>query len=653
MENVQYSQERLEYLRLFSKMYPNLKTAKAALVRNKAYLSLPKKTEFFLTDIHGEHEAFNHVLKNASGQLKIKLQELFSDVLNEAEIKKTATLLYYPVRKIEVMKKEGNSSLIYYKYLPIIVSLAKSLASKYNNEEILSKINDPFKEILMEMIFSEDFDDDKNYYIKSLYEEMIENDVIDDFIVELTNLIQMLAVDHLHIIGDIYDRGPGPHIVMDRLMDFHSLDIQFGNHDILWMGAAAGSRVCIANVVRISARYANLDILEDGYGINLLSLAQLAQSYYAEDDCLIFTPKTEDVNFHERDILLMARMHKAISIIQFKLEGQMVDKNPAYGMDGRKLLDKIDWENNAVSIGGKQYPLRDNHFPTVDPSEPYVLNDFETEVIEKLEKAFLNSDALQKHVKFIFANGSFYKVANKNLLFHGCIPLDPDGDFAAITHAGQTYRGKALLDFFEKEVRRFYFSRDKHKNQFGTDIMWYLWQGALSPLFGKEQMTTFERYFISDKETHKEKKNPYFQRNEEEVVCDMLLKEFGLSPETSRIITGHVPVKASKGEEPVKANGKLFVIDGGFAKAYQKETGLAGYTLVYNSYGLQLIEHQPFESVEKAIQNEEDIISVTRVVEKAERKYNRDTDEGQVATKEINDLEDLINAYKKGIINSR
>ena len=649
MEKITFTPERLAFLNLFAGSYPSIKEARASLVRKLAYLELPKKTEYFLTDIHGEHEAFSHVMRNASGQLKIKLKELFSEVLNEEEIRKTATLIYYPVRKIALMKEEGQQDLIYYKYLPVMVSLVKNLANKYTNQDIVEKISSPFKEILSELIFSEDYDEDKNYYIKALYEEMIKNEVIDDFIIELAKLTQILAVDHLHIIGDVYDRGPGPHIVMDQLMGFHSLDIQFGNHDILWMGAAAGSRVCIANVVRISARYANLEILEDGYGINLMPLAQLAQEYYAEDPCELFLPKAEKGALKERDANLIGKMHKAISMIQFKLEGTLVDQNPLYDMDGRKLLHRIDPEKGTIVIEGQKYYLKDNNFPTVDFTDPDALNEDEEEAMQKLEKAFLNSERLQEHIRFMFDRGSFYKVFNQNLLFHACIPLTEDGEFAEIVHNGQSYKGKALMDFFEKEARAYYFNKGED-SAYCSDVMWYLWQGALSPLFGKKQMTTFERYYIEEKETHTEVKNSCFKLYNEESVCRKILEEFGLFSEESKIITGHVPVKAKKGEEPVNAGGRLFVIDGGFAKAYQKETGLAGYTLVYNSYGLQLIEHQPFESIEKAIRNEEDIISVTRIVEEAPRKYIKDTDEGQKVQNEIRDLKDLINAYKRGII---
>lgn len=650
MENTEFTQERLKYLKLFAKEYPSSKEAKSCLVKKLARLHLPKKTEYFLTDIHGEHEAFIHVIKNASGQLKIKLKELFSENLTEKEIKKIATLIYYPLRKIKMMKDAGEGDLIYYKYLPLIVSLAKNLANKYNNKSIMNKITPHFREIIMELIFSEDFDEDKNYYIKTLYEEMIDNNIIDDFIVQISELIQVLAVDHLHIIGDIFDRGPGPHFVMEKLMDFHSVDIQFGNHDILWMGAASGSKVCIANVVRVSARYGNLDILEDGYGLNLMPLAQLANEYYADDPCEEFLPKTEGEFLKERDISIISKMHKAISIIQFKLEGKIAEENPEYKMGNRRLLGEVDFDEGVLNLNGKKYKMKDMNFPTVDPANPYELKEYEKDVLEKLEKAFLNSEILQRHVNYLFSRGSFYKIYNENLLFHACIPVDDQGEFAEMTHQGKTYSGKDLMDFFEEKAREFYFSDKTNKNSFGTEVMWYLWQGPLSPLFGKNQMATFERYFLEDPETHIEEKNNYYPLNESEEFCKKILNEFGLYSDESKIITGHVPVKAKSGEEPIKAGGRLFVIDGGFAKAYQKETGLAGYTLVSNSYGLQLIEHQPFESVEQAIRNEEDIISVTRIVEKAERKYIRDTDEGKRILDEIKDLRDLIKAYEKGII---
>lgn len=651
MKSAPFSQEYLKYLKIFARDYPTLQEAKSSLVRKLAYLQLPKKTEYFLTDIHGEHEAFSHVMKNASGQLKIKLKELFSEILTEEEIKTTATLIYYPKRKLKIMKAEGRAQQVYHKYLPVIISLAKNLADKYTNESIIEKISPPFRELLSELIFSQDYDEDKNYYIKSIYEEMIRNDLVDDFIYELSELIQVLAVDHLHIVGDIYDRGPGPHLVMDQLMKFHSVDIQFGNHDILWMGAAAGSPVCIANVIRISARYGNLDILEDGYGINLMPLAQLASEYYGNDPCQLFKPRLESDFLKERDINIISKMHKAISIIQFKLEGRYAEENPHYKMESRRILHKIDFEEGTLNLEGKKYKMLDMNLPTVEPWDPYRLNEFEKDVINKLEKAFLNSESLQNHVAYLLAHGSFYKVYNGNLLFHGCLPLDASGEFAVIEHEGESYQGKTLFEFFEKEARNFYFRRGKKKraDSYGSDIMWYLWQGALSPLFGKDKMTTFERYFLAEKETHKEEKNNYFHLNESEELCLKIIEEFGLDPLESKIITGHVPVKAKKGEEAIKAGGRLFVIDGGFAKAYQKETGLAGYTLVSNSYGLMLIEHQPFESIDQAIKNEEDIISVTRLVEKAERKYIRDTDEGKKILEEIEDLRNLVGIYEKGV----
>ena len=651
MKNSPFTKERLRYLKLFARDYPNLQEARSSLVRKLAYLQLPKKTEYFLTDIHGEHEAFGHVMKNASGQLKIKLQELFSDMLTEEEIKTTATLIYYPKRKIKLMKEEGRGDQVYHKYLPVIVSLAKNLADKYTNESIVDKIPPAFQEILSDLIFSQDFDEDKNYYIKSIYQEMIRNDHVDDLIYELSELIQVLSVDHLHIVGDIFDRGPGPHLVMDQLMKFHSVDIQFGNHDILWMGAAAGSPICLANVIRISARYGNLDILEDGYGINLMPLAQLASEYYGDDPCELFRPRLESDFLKERDINIISKMHKAISIIQFKLEGRYALENPAYNMESRRLMHKINFKEGVLELDGKKYKMLDMNFPTVAAWNPYALNEFEADVLDKLEKAFLNSENLQRHVRYLFAQGSFYKVYNKNLLFHGCVPLDEDGDFAAIHHQGESYSGRRLFDFFEKEARDFYFSRGKkrRKDAYGSDIMWYLWQGDLSPLFGKDKMATFERYFLADKESHKEEKNSYFHLNETEELCLKIIEEFDLDPEESKIITGHVPVKARKGEEAIKAGGRLFVIDGGFAKAYQKTTGLAGYTLVSNSYGLMLIEHQPFESIDQAIKNEEDIISVTRLVEKAERKYIKDTDEGKEIMETIEDLRDLISLYEEGV----
>jgi len=464
-----------------------------------------------------------------------------------------------------------------------------------------------------------------------------------------------LVIDRLHIVGDIFDRGPGADKVMDTIMNYHTVDIQWGNHDVLWMGAAAGSEACIATVLRICARYANLDIIEDGYGINVLPLATFALEFYGDDECIQFKPKVEsDMVYSDKDLKLIAKMHKAIAIIQFKLEGHIIKRRPYFKMDDRLLLEKINYEEGTIDLYGKTYHLNDRNFPTIDPKNPYALTKEEEELVEKIKSSFLNSEKLQKHIRFMLSNGSMYLKFNSNLLYHGCIPVNEDGTFKKVTvgRTGKAYSGKEYFDRLEILVREGYFHKtNPEAKQYGMDITWYLWTGPDSPLFGKDRMTTFERYFIDDKKTHKETKSPYFKLEDSEEMCRRIFEEFGLNPECSHIINGHVPVKSKSGESPIKANGKLIVIDGGFSRAYQSTTGIAGYTLIYNSYGLLLVSHDPFESTQKAIEEEKDIRSTTMVLEKElERKRVKDTDAGEVMKAQIKDLEMLLDAYRLGLI---
>ncbi|HHZ03111.1 MAG TPA: fructose-1,6-bisphosphatase [Tissierellia bacterium] len=654
-DSVQISDEELRYLKLLSKQYPTIASACTEIINLQAILNLPKGTEHFMSDIHGEYESFNHVLRNGSGNVKRKIKEVYGDVLSEKEIKTLSTLIYYPEQKLEIIKKtEENMEEWYRITMYRLVVISRKAAFKYTRMKVRKALPAEFAYIIEELMHKGPEEDKEEYY-SEIINAIIRIGRADEFIIAMAKLIQRLVIDRLHIVGDIFDRGPGADNVMETLINYHSVDIQWGNHDILWMGAAAGSEACIATVVRICARYANLDTLEDGYGINMLPLATFALDFYGDDECLQFTPRVEsDIVYSDKDLELIAKMHKAISIIQFKLEGEIIKRRPYFKMEDRLLLEKINYEEGTINLGGKIYKLNDTNFPTIDPNNPYQLIPEEKELIEKLKFSFLNSEKLQKHIRFLLNKGSMYLTYNSNLLYHGCIPVNEDGTFkeVRIGVTGKSYRGKAYFDRLETLVREGYFHKDNPEAKlYGMDITWYLWTGPDSPLFGKDKMTTFERYFIDDKETHVENKNYYFKLEESEEMCRRIMEEFGLDPETSHIINGHVPVKSKSGESPIKANGKLLVIDGGFSRAYQKTTGIAGYTLIYNSYGLLLVSHDPFESTQKAIEEEKDIHSTTMVLEKVvERKRVKDTDEGKVLKEKIKDLEMLLKAYRLGYI---
>ncbi|WP_127836508.1 fructose-1,6-bisphosphatase [Clostridium prolinivorans] len=649
-------ENELRYLKLLSNQYPTIAEACTEIINLQAILNLPKGTEHFLTDIHGEYEAFNHVLKNASGVIKRKIYDIFGNSLREQDIKSLATLIYYPEQKLEItLKNEKNIEDWYKITLYRLIEICRYVSSKYTRSKVRKALPSDFSYIIEELLHEQPDRIDKEEYYNEIIKTIIRIGRANEFIIAISKLIQRLVIDRLHILGDIFDRGPGADIVMDTLVNYHSVDIQWGNHDILWMGAAAGSEVCIATVLRICARYANLDTIEDGYGINLLPLATFAIDFYKNDECLSFKPKIESSkNYSEKDIRLISKMHKAISIIQFKLEGEVIKRRPYFEMNDRLLLNKINYEKGTINLNGKIYKLKDSNFPTINPQDPYELIPEEIELMERLKSSFLNSEKLQKHVRFLFTKGSMYLKYNSNLLYHGCIPLNEDGSFkkVKIGKTGHEYSGKAFLDRLEILVREGYFYKNNPKAKlYGMDIIWYLWNGPDSPLFGKNKMATFERYFIEEKETHIEEKNPYFYLRDDEKVCNSILKEFGLDPEKSHIINGHVPVKSKNGESPIKANGKLLVIDGGFSKAYQGQTGIAGYTLIYNSYGLLLVSHEPFESTYKAIEEEKDILSTTVILETGvERKRVGDTDIGYELKIQINDLEKLLDVYRKGII---
>lgn len=640
-----------KYLEGLSELFPSIAAASTEIINLQAIVNLPKGTEHFLTDIHGEYEAFAHVLKNGSGSVKRKVDDVFANTMSSRDKQTLATLIYYPREKMERIREEEQNMDDWYKIMLYrLIEVAKRSASKYTRSKVRKALPKDFAYVIEELITEKSGMTDKESYYNSIISTIIQIGRAEKFIVALCELIQRLVVDHLHIVGDIYDRGPGPHLIMDKLMEYHSVDIQWGNHDILWMGAAAGQKCCIANVIRICARYGNLDILEDGYGINLLPLATFAWKQYAKDPCECFLLKGQD-NCKPQELELNMKMHKAISVIQFKVEGQAAELYPEFGFQRRNFLDKINYEEGTITIGGKIYQLLDDYFPTIDPKNPYQLSAEEEEIMNRLVKAFQSCEKLQRHMRFLLNKGSLYKIYNSNLLYHGCVPLNDDGSLRKVKIYGKSYQGRTLYDVMESYVRKGFFAVDPDEKKKGRDLMWYIWQGANSPLFGKDKMATFERYFLAEKELWKEKKNAYYLLLEDENVMNGILDEFGLDREISHIINGHVPVKTKNGENPVKCGGKVLVIDGGFSKAYQKETGIAGYTLVYNSYGLLLVAHEPFESTEAAIKKENDIHSETVVVTRVnERRLVGDTDAGRKLKEQIKDLEWLLSSYRNGQI---
>lgn len=637
------------YLERLSDLYPTIAAASTEIINLQAILNLPKGTEHFLTDVHGEYEAFSHVLKNGSGSVRRKIDDVFGNAMSLKDKKALATLIYYPKAKMDIIKRtEANMDDWYRVHLYLLIEVAKRAASKYTRSKVRKALPKDFAYVIEELITEKAEVHDKESYYNEIISTIIRIGRAQEFIIAISELIQRLVVDHLHIVGDIYDRGPGPHIIMDKLMTYHSLDIQWGNHDVLWMGAAAGQWGCIANAIRICARYGNLDILEDGYGVNLLPLATFALRTYEDDPCTCFKLKVPDKPDSE-EMQMNLRIHKAISVIQFKVEGQIIRRQTTFHLDDRALLHRIDFEKGTVTIYGKEYKMLDMNFPTVDPADPYALTEEEEEIMRRLEAAFTGCEKLQQHMHFLLAKGGLYKVYNDNLLYHGCVPLNEDGSLKEVEVFGKMYRGRELYDVLDSYVRKGFFALDKKERQDGKDIMWYIWLHPDSPLFGKNRMATFERYFLSEKETHVEKKNPYYSLIENEKVIDGILREFGLDPATAHIVNGHVPVKRKDGESPIKCGGKVMVIDGGFSRAYQKETGIAGYTLIYNSYGLRIVAHEPFESTEDAVRKENDIHSETVVVQ---RLYDRvlvgDTDVGRELREQVKDLERLLAAYRNG-----
>ena len=646
----------LKYLKSLSRQYPTIAAASTEIINLQSILNLPKGTEHFMTDIHGEYEQFNHILKNGSGSVRRKIDEEFGNTLSIKDKKSLATLIYYPREKLDIVLREEDEDSIedWYKItLHRLVQITKRVSSKYTRSKVRKALPKDFSYIIEELITEKAEIQDKEAYYNENIHTINRIGRAQEIIQALSNLIQQLVIDHLHIVGDIYDRGPGPHVIMDTLCHYHSVDVQWGNHDIVWMGAASGHLACIANVIRVAARYGNLDTLEEGYGINLIPLATFALETYKHTDCSAFAIRY-NTEYDTKDLSLDTKMHKAIAIIQFKLEGQIVMRRPEFAMQDRLLFEHIDYEKKTIDIDGVSYPMKDVDFPTVDREKPYELTPEEEQVMERLRHGFIKCEKLQKHVKFLFSKGGLYKVYNSNLLYHGCVPMDEEGNFKKVNVYGQEYSGKALYDVLEHYARKGYYSDNLREKLKGQDIIWYIWSGPNSPVFGKDKMATFERYFVEEKEVQKETKNSYYRLLDNEEVIEKILKEFGLDASHSHIVNGHVPVERKKGESPIKCGGKLLIIDGGFSKAYQDKTGIAGYTLVVNSYGMRLVAHEPFESTESAILHESDIFSDSVILETTtQRQKIADTDIGAELRETIHQLEELLQAYRDGTIIER
>lgn len=652
---MQISCDELRYLELLSESYPTIGAASTEIINLMAILNLPKGTEHFVSDIHGENESFFHILKNASGVIKLKIEETFGYSISQAEKKSLATLIYYPEQKLEIIKKTvPDLGDFYRKTLYRLITLLSVVTVKYTRSYVRKQIPKEFAYIIEELLYGASGNKSKERYRQSIIDSIIEINAADDFIVKMAELISRISVNRLHIIGDIFDRGPGADVIMEELATYNNLDIQWGNHDILWMGAAAGNLCCIANVIRLCTSYDNLHTLEVGYGISIRPLVTFALNVYADDPCQNFRPVMEEKDaLSASDSNALSKINKAITMIQFKLEGQLISRHPHYEMDVLRLLDKINLETGTVVIDGKEYAMTDTSFPTLDAAAPYRLTDTEAAVMQRLKSAFLESETLQRHVRFLFSKGSLYKCYNNNLLFHGCIPLEADGSFSEISTPDGPMQGKAWFDYAERLVRQGYFGREgSPEKELGTDFFWYLWCGYKSPLFGRKKITTFERCFVEDKNTWVEEKNPYYALLNDEAVVEKIVAEFGLPAQEARIINGHMPV--NKGTSPVRAGGRAFVIDGGFTKHYQKKTGIAGYTLIFNSYGFILTAHEPFESATVAVDEEKDIHSVTVAKENiVERILTKSTDTGKELQGKIDDLEKLLWAYRSGLIKQK
>ena len=635
-----------KYLTLLSNKFPTIDSVISEIVNLSAIRSLPKGTEYFFSDIHGEYEAFLHMLRSASGMIKIKIDKTLSKTVSSAEREELAHLIYYPDKQMKRLREQGQLTdewrrLTIYR----LILVCETVAAKYTRSRVRKRTPKDLVYIVDELLNVTD-DVIKEYYYDEIISTIIDTGLADRFISSLCEIIRSLSIDNLHIIGDIYDRGPRADIIIDELMKIHNVDIQWGNHDISWMGAASGNRALIANVIRISMRYNNFDVLEDGYGLNLRALAVFAGAAYKDDDCALFLPQTLDDNIYDHvDTALVAKMHKAITVIQLKLEGQLIERHPEWDMNERDIFRKVDFRKGTVTLDGVEYKLMDSYFPTVCADDPLALTDEENELMTVLANSFMHSEKLNAHMRFLYSKGSMYKTINGNLLFHGCIPLDSSGQLQSINISGKQYSGKAMLDKLDEIVNKAYFLKDGAEKDYASDYLLYLWCGACSPLYGKDKMAFFERYFLDNKELQRENYNAYYHFSEHSEVCGQILEMFGIDPQCGHIINGHVPVKIKNGESPVKADGRLFVIDGGISKAYQKATGIAGYTLIYDSHSLILAEHKPF------IAGESEHTPEIHLVEKLEHRANiSDTDKGAELLEQINDLRELLAAYRSGEI---
>lgn len=640
----------LAYLKLLSREYPNIRAAASDIINLQAICGLPKGTEYFFSDLHGEHEAFIYLLRSSSGIIREKIRETFGHIISEEDEVRLANLIYYPEKMINQIKQANEYTEDWQKTAVYrLVQIGREVSSKYTRSKVRKKMPKEFSGVIDELLYVDNTDDNKTEYYSELINTLIDVRVADSFIVVICSLIRSLTIDNLHILGDIFDRGPRPDIILEELMHFHDVDIQWGNHDISWMGAATGNRACICNVLRMALGYNGFDVLEDGYGINLRPLSMFAERVYRDDPCTCFLPQILDKNIYDAvDPKLAAKMHKAIAVLQYKEEGQIIKRHPEYGMEERILLSAIRYDRGTVTIDGKEYPMRDMNFPTVDPADPLRLTDEEEELLHTLELSFRHNARLHEHVRFLYSNGSMYKCCNSNLLYHGCIPMTENREFDGLMVGGRMYRGKELMDFIDTQVKNAYFlPEDAPEKEACRDFMWYLWNGAKSPVFGKDKNRSFEHYFIEDPEVMRETMNPYYQLSEEEETCDMILKEFGLPTKGSHIINGHMPVKIKSGETPIRAGGKLFIIDGGLSKAYQERTGIAGYTLIFNSHHLALAEHKPFDP-------ERERTPKVYIVEKMQKRITvADTDEGKELAGRIEDLKELLKAYRSGLLKER
>lgn len=645
----------LRVLELLSQTFPDISSASTEIINLEAILNLPKGTEHFVADIHGEHEAFRHILKNASGRIKRKVNELFSTSMRSEDISQLCSLIYYPESKLQLIKStEENLDDFYQITLHQLVKVLQLISSKYTRSKVRKALPKEFSYIIEELLHESPQGVNKQSYYSRIIETIISTGQADEFIIAISTVIQKLSIDQLHILGDIYDRGQGAHIILDTLLQYKDYDITWGNHDALWMGAAAGNEACIANVLRISLRYDNMATLEDGYGINLVPLATFAMETYSGDPCKVFLPKVGNdgtpLSIKSRN--LIAQMHKAISVIQFKIEGALIDKHPEWDMADRKLLHLIDREKGTVRIDGKDYPMKDCNFPTIDPKDPYKLTDEEADLMRKLTHSFLVSDKLKKHINIFFSHGCMYAISNSNLLFHASVPMNADGTLKEVELFGKKYKGKELLHQVGMLMRAaFNDDTPEERRQYAVDYYFYIWCGPDSPLFDKSKMATFERYLLDDKQVQEEVKGHYYRLRLDPEMCDRILDAFDVKGTHRHIINGHVPVKAGKGESPIKADGKLMVIDGGFSKAYHNTTGIAGYTLVFHSNGFELVQHEPFSSAEEAVKNGSDIKGTTKIVEMSSEYVRvRDTDIGEILQGQINELMELLYAYRHGII---